>query len=617
MNSHSNQKAIGILRLFFSVFPALITIAYVYRLKFPPAWEILIFAVVSLVVSLIWNIKGHKVCYLSKSNVKKRLLSSIPVLAFSLGMSLVILPCETYFSNAEEMLIAFKNYFLCGLSSFAFTIVILLAVLIIFCSDRIFDCSLITIFTLSLTGYLQEMALNGSLMSMDGTKQEWETTTVIINAIIWLVIVLLPLIAYLLLKRHRETLKSIAIYGSMFILAVRLITLVILGINTPVDNHTYVTSEDSLTVYPSNNCIVFVLDWYDSQIFDNIVAADSEYAEPFNDFTYYDNATCRYGYTEMAIPYLLTGLDWIYDMDSSEYQEYAFANGTLLQDIKDSNYKIDVYTGAPYIDKKLMAYASNCTENPHQDYDFTSVKNTMIKISKYCTMPYYAKNDYFYTTNETDDLAINEDIWTCEDDSIYYSKLFNEGLSLDNDTGYDGAYKFIHLYGAHGLYNMTENGESFPEDSGVDLMYGQSRGVLKLVSEYIRQLKELGLYDDATIIITADHGQNLAVDGANMELCTNMGLQYPCSPIMLVKPKEQKGDALTHNSVAASHTELIETVRKSVTGVANGKTLSDLTNEDNASRTMIVRRHNDIPYRGYIINGNVHDWNNWILAPEP
>ena len=49
------------------------------------------------------------------------------------------------------------------------------------------------------------------------------------------------------------------------------------------------------------------------------------------------------------------------------------------------------------------------------------------------------------------------------------------------------------------------------------------------MSEYLEELKRLGLYDEATIVVTADHGEWYIAED----------IVRATSPIMLVKPSTQ------------------------------------------------------------------------------
>lgn len=82
-----------------------------------------------------------------------------------------------------------------------------------------------------------------------------------------------------------------------------------------------------------------------------------------------------------------------------------------------------------------------------------------------------------------------------------------------------------HLFGVHTPYTMNENCEPVEENS-VD-REAQLSGIYKIISEYIAQMKEMGCYDNSTIIIKADYG----------------GLYLYETPAVLVKMAGESRDA--------------------------------------------------------------------------
>ena len=154
------------------------------------------------------------------------------------------------------------------------------------------------------------------------------------------------------------------------------------------------------------------------------------------------------------------------------------------------------------------------------------------------------------------------------DDARYYRDLRARGLSSDDQSA--GAFRFIHLLGAHYPYSMDENAQ----DVGVDnsTQDAQSLGALHIVEEYLQQLKAIGAYDNTTVIVTADHGE---------WYCT-MDLEEPTSPLLMVKPADQAQADQTQADqsrlprmcdVAVSHMDFQVTVLDAL-GLIDGESVS-------------------------------------------
>jgi len=65
-------------------------------------------------------------------------------------------------------------------------------------------------------------------------------------------------------------------------------------------------------------------------------------------------------------------------------------------------------------------------------------------------------------------------------------------------------FAYIHLHGSHTPYVMNEKAE--PAAPGTSSAIIQTKGCFHIVYEYLDQLKQLGMYENSTIIIFGDHG---------------------------------------------------------------------------------------------------------------
>ena len=86
---------------------------------------------------------------------------------------------------------------------------------------------------------------------------------------------------------------------------------------------------------------------------------------------------------------------------------------------------------------------------------------------------------------------------------------------------------------------------------------------MNIVSDYLSQLKELGLYDSTTVIVTSDHGDY------------HWGTELPeqtTNPIMFVKPAQsasQDAEPLKTSDVQTGHLDFAPTVMYAALGDAS------------------------------------------------
>ena len=227
---------------------------------------------------------------------------------------------------------------------------------------------------------------------------------------------------------------------------------------------------------------------------------------------------------------------------------------------------------------------------------------------------------WYYTDQINESLTLYQDGAPPEetiyliDDIRYYNRLCDFGLSLE-EGNYDGAYRFIHLLGSHYPFSYDENVNDLGEDNSSVLR--QSEGAIKIVTTYIEELKRLGVYENTTIIITADHGYwTITLDP----------IEETSTPIMFVKPEQSaEADArpIVVDEKPVSHLDLQATVLD-----AMGLDYSEYSNRDEWAGYSMFRDIDpdrkryylttdsepdltEVQLREYLIDGNALDWDNW------
>ena len=86
-----------------------------------------------------------------------------------------------------------------------------------------------------------------------------------------------------------------------------------------------------------------------------------------------------------------------------------------------------------------------------------------------------------------------------EMDDVKICAQFRENPVTTDDSM--GNYIYLHMGGCHDPYLMDENQERV----GDGTVMGQLSGDMRMIYAWFEQLKALGVYEDATIVITGDH----------------------------------------------------------------------------------------------------------------
>ena len=249
----------------------------------------------------------------------------------------------------------------------------------------------------------------------------------------------------------------------------------------------------------------------------------------------------------MGIPTILTGkIDYNAKQETSDFYKEAYESSTLFKDLQDENYQVKLYTEYFYLDYCDKENVDNLKFE--QEYVVTSNRGfygCLYKLVSFYAMPQFLKQHFWlYTGDFSNYVAIKDNSSNMYkmDDVQFYEDYKNNGITAQDKKN---TFVMYHLNGAHGPYVMNENAERVEENSvGVD---SQIRGSFKIISEYIEELKAKGLYDNTTIIITADHG----------------GVNLYQNPAVLVKNKNVHQDELAVDNSKITFTNLNATIASS------------------------------------------------------
>lgn len=610
-----NHKRNELLKHFGSTFSFLVGIVFLGIGEITNIHCVII-AICSLVFSVIVLFFGKEAVKFSVTETKKeRIGFLLPIILLWTITVLIFEPNQLLLHNLEEFTIPYDDFFCILLVEGIILAVIYMLMGVFILSDRQFKAFGTIIFGVCVAGYIQGNFLNGDMLLMDGTVQTWTNMQKIMNSILWIAMIA---VAFFINYngRHRTACKRVVQCVCIYISLMQVLSLIFMIVTTEFpkkENEFVLTTTGMLELNQKNNVVVFVLDWFDRQIMDDILEQDPQFTDNLKDFTDYTNTTSCYAYTSLAVPYLLTGVEWEYGMDAKTYCDYAYENSSLLHDIQNENYSIGIYTGSEYVGTSVNNMILNYSNVFTQTLGYKKAFDVMNNTSKYKMAPFAAKQLYFYTTDDIRQIVINSGEYSIDNDIIFHDELSRNKLSVDDSDAYNGAFRFYHLKGAHPLFTMNEAFEEV-EENGTQL--SQSRGAIKLVYQYIEEMKKLGVYDSATIIITADHGQNRSVM-KKTEIAGSYGMTS--TPILYVKLSGEHYENGPKTSTApVSHTEFMATVAQAVGADERnyGRTFAQVPENEERNREFTYVMLPDKKYKKYVIRGDANDAADWILVEE-
>lgn len=423
-------------------------------------------------------------------------------------------PSEIFFANESEFDFIygdFAGYFTAAAVLGAF----LMALVLSFLPDKLYRGLLSVIFGLSVAGYLQVMFLNKDLDLLGVNPEGYQASPgrAAGNLIIWSVIILAIVILSILKTSMWEKMTQ---YLAAFLLCIQVVALISLLLTAKEEAYKYTTEkvwhlsgEQQYVVSADKNVIVLVLDYFSNQY---LAPLQTEYpgaTDFLHDFTYYSNMDCTYFGTFPSLPHMLTGVELDMTLPVNEWCEQIWENERttgFYNALKDQGFVANVYTQNAKIlcglnGTELLEGKVDNVVYSVQEVDVWNkvLLQTMAKMSFYRMFPDLIK-PYFYANIDKYSRVVLPKDNIVHENYDFYQGLKQKGLSLDNDSNY---FIVQHLQGTH-LFTTDELGYN-KENATLE---ETAKGCMVVVEEYIDQLKQLGVYDDAAIIITADHGRS-------------------------------------------------------------------------------------------------------------
>lgn len=573
---------------------------------------------------------GSKLADASGSSFKlsHRILLSLGAATFFSMTLLFVAPCEIVAGGQNDLVFRLGDVW--GLLALATcACALLMTIFMSLFRGKAHTFVLAFVFAISVCCYIQAMFLNGGLPSADGRAVDWwgdHGLMMVISGLAWLVV-----IAGLLLTAffNQKVLRMIAGCLSVVLIAVQMVGVISLFFDDS-QNHNEsgsiaITETGLYDLSEKNNVVVIILDYYDTRTLIDLVDQDPSMLDEMEGFTWYQNSAGVMIPTGFALPYLMSGVTPSPDQDINDYLIGRYTESTFLEDLHDSGYSTGIYTttfGGSYLtDDQAKDEIFDNIGNAHplrtMNINGFGVCKMMLKASLYRDMPWVFKPRFRFYTDDVnrESLALAadqspDDSLYIMDDARYFDRLQRFKLSVNREND-EGAFRMIHLNGGHAPYTINDKGEYVGEGNSSKEM--QATGSMLMASTYLRYMKDAGVYDDATIVITADHGDW----AASMDLPAET-----TSPILLVKESHAGFDPIRVSHAPVSHADYFATVLNAMGQdyAKYGEPFDAHVEGENRVRDFYYITHDSNSQvrslLGYEIIGDVLDYGNWSFTGE-
>lgn len=545
---------------------------------------------------------------------KRRLLLAL-LAAFSVAFTFLFVgPLDLYMNNIG--MFPFTIGTLIGpVILLAVGVTVVLAAVVCVLRGRIFDLALSLLGGFLLSGYLQGNFLNVNLGELTGDRIDWSlyTTHGYINTVVWTLLFIAPMVIYLLLPKAWK--KLVVILPAM-VVGMQLVGLTSTALQTDFSaildsaktSNKYLSDNGIFELSSRKNVLVFILDRLDGKYIDQVKAKDPDFFDDLEGFTYYNNYMSLYCRTYPSVTNMLTGEVSYYDKPASDYFTEAYQRGTFLPDLKKNDFTTKLYVSSYYaytdVDQ-LDGLADNIVNEPRKiEVKERVMMRRMLRFTAFRYAPHVAKQ-YFWLSPEDFLETVNEqnEIPPFSTEQYRFGEQLKEkSMTLQQEKN---NFMYLHLKGSHADYDIDENGNYV--GAGKSDLIPQTKGYFNLIKQYLREMKEIGVYDDATIIITGDHGKS--EDYYDLDTYKTTGL--------FVKRAGDKNTPLRVSDKPVSQDNFQATVLQGA-GLSTegyGKSVWEVPDDDRAPRRFLYKV-NDGRLQEFSVVGDANDFDNWTHVKD-
>ena len=354
--------------------------------------------------------------------------------------------------------------------------------------------------------YIQGAFLNGNLGTLDGSGFDWRDNprAAYINIAVWGGVLLLFAVFGLVFPKQIRSVGYVACAALVIAQGVALIT-AWKPQDKSVPNY-QLSGDEEFLLSSQDNILVLTLDQFNPLVFEQALEEDPSLKEIFKDFLYFDNMSSSYSFTFPSLCCLLTNVPFDTSIPTSEAVYNAWHSPSaegFYQSLHDAGYRVNLFLEANYAAlgaENMLGKVDNVCEAG--DLVITpKFFAYVMDMSLYRYMPTMCKNPFCISTGGIVDLSSYEGIGKICINWDFYTSLLDKGLSVTAKTK---MFSWYHLQGAHFPFVIGYDG--LPCDEEDTSREDQLHGYLLALGTFLDEMKQLGVYDDATIIISADHG---------------------------------------------------------------------------------------------------------------
>ena len=508
------------------------------------------------------------------NNLGGRVITSL-IIGFGFSIVISLRPIISfYISNESEFWFAFSD--IIGNVLLLFALLALVVGLIHFLLPGKGKVNIRLVFAVlvlavSICIFIQNHFMTSYLPVLTGEPIDWSRYSEwgAASLILWIGVFLVFIICMLLkpqgVKIITYTLMALLFFTEVLVGGVDLLS----NDHEEKANNIFFSKSGLYEVSKKGNVILLVSDTFEGTYMNEILEVYPEVRELLPEITYYDNMTGIGSMTYLSYPIFLSGKEFPMGYKERSGIANTLENEILISAIHNNGWDISYFSDfnpEPNI-KGMIQNISDGRPIPTHEGSRAIVlqlwKNTLFQSA-----PQQIKNKFMVDPNQYEiyksTMTMAKAIPYTEDDIWFYNTLKEERINaIDSQRP---KYELVQLWGLHDPTVVNEEFVKVEYDDSVsqhERKLKAGRAMLQLIRELLDQLEEQGIYDNTTVIMTADHGFNM---------------RY--YPVMLVKEAGRKPDGFRIDSTPLS---LIEDFAPLMIQITGGKTFSQAVEELNIS----------------------------------
>lgn len=502
-------------------------------------------------------------------------------------MFLVFTPLESYLANKSDFW--FKLSTLLGVTLISFILCVVIATLlfgyVIGRIEKIASKLYALLLSIFVYAYIQGNYVPRDYGILNGDSIDFSAYPEYGIASIILLAMAVVLFVVLIIK-FSDKVFTIGKYVSLFVLAILLVTTVTLFIGNASElsesDDEYIVTDYGMYDYSAdNNVLILVFDTLDASFVQEALVSDygDELRKTLEDFTFYPDTVGNCPMTNGGMTGIITGKTYKNEMPYREWVKLAYEDNPIYDAMDSNGYEFGVYTSERQtLDQGNDRYI-NLVKGEYKLSDALGFASTLYKMTAFNYMPHQLKRFFVIYTGDFDRYKMmkGQDDAYIDNMCDLYKSLCEDGITVSR-TG--NCVRLLHNFGTHPPYYFDEN--LVEDTNGTFTKADVTHGCMVYLDEYLRQLKELGIYDKSTIMVMADHGYE----------------NYRQNPTFMIKNRGEHHEFVV-SDVKMSYNYLPDIFIRAYEGVDSDEAYIKSVAEANEYRTFLQYHMHDVTEKEY------------------